>query len=103
MRVKVICENPGLLHFFSNCQKTKNMCEKAYDYHACAFESLPISKRLKKGVIKLRQKAVDTCLFMLECVRDFYKTQNICEKPASERPYMLNYSHERYTTQEKSY
>ena len=103
MRAKVICENPGLLQFISNCQKTKICVKKLMIIMLVHSNLSPISKRLKKSVIELREKAVDSCLFMLECVRDFYKTQNICEKPVSERPYMLNYSNERYTIREKSY
>ena len=46
-------------------------------------------------------KAVDSCLFLFNCVPDCYKIQEMCEKIVSSELYMLKYSLNRYKAQEK--
>ena len=63
------------------------MCTKAADtypsvlMHVCSrYEIQPIGA-----------KSVDICLFMLDCVPYYYKTQEICEKAISKKPFMIKY------------
>ena len=39
------------------------------------------------------QKAVETCLFMLECILRCYKTEEMIQKAVSKEPFMFNYCH----------
>ena len=46
------------------------------------------------------KKAVDNCPFMLECVPNWYKTQEMCEKAVSKESFMLKYCFDKYKSQE---
>ena len=46
------------------------------------------------------EKAVDTCLFLLDCVPNFYKTQEKCDEAVSKEPLMLKYRLDNFMPQE---
>ena len=47
-------------------------------------------------------KAVNTCPFVLESVRNPYMTQELYDKVVFDDPFVLKYCHDKYETQEMS-
>ena len=65
------------LKFVPYCYITKKMCDKAVNAHP--------------SIIKFIPNAANRCFFVLDCIPNWYKIEEMCDRVASEDPFMIIY------------